>query len=467
MQARAARACGSDAASTRQLATGWPNRPTRWHIDLVRMAKSGILILFVAMCNTAIAQFSGFVSSTYLSHGNPLFNYAQIGDRLYQGYWELGLKAGHLGVRYAGGTVLFTTFADRSFLDHHLTLSWESMPPTVSTQQSRETPEDTSGEDESEVVSDPLQPDTNSGPLDSIGISTIVSAALGARHDKEIFREYDNYAASLGGNVRWGFGDAWMLRAVGEVGYRKYPFIDELSNITGLCRVEVRRGVDQGMALGVRGSGGLKYFTQAAFDTSRFEAVRTYVLVKKQGAGKGGAIITTKEPSAKQILSNADVRHTTQITSSAFVRIGWTNGSLEGEILYRYNPNSSARVLTRTPGTATINEDIYNDYYSYSGPEAQVKFHQVLPATIQATISLEHQRKHFGAPALRLDGEEIALSRLDLRRSIELYLSRWFALSDELGVDLALSASVLRNESNDDYNDFSSWTIGLSAGLGF
>jgi hypothetical protein len=431
------------------------------------MAKSGTLFLVVTMCNVAVAQFSGFVSGTYQSHSNPLYNYEQIGDQLYQGYLELGLKSGHLGARYAGGTVLFKSFADRNYLDHSLTLSWESRPTNAPTQQLEESTEDTSGEDESEVISEPLQPDTNSGPADSIGISAIVSAKLGARHDKEVFREYDNYAASLDGSVRWGFGDAWLLRVAGEAGYRKYPFIGELSNITGLCRVEVRWGLNQGLAFGVRAAAGLKYFTQASFDTSRFEAVRTYVLVKKQGAGKGGAIITTKEASTKQILSNADVRHTTQIAPSMFVRIGWPDGSLEGDLLYRYNPDSPARVLTRTPGTATINEDIYNDYFSYGGPEAHLWFRQTLPAAVQAIISFEQQRKIFGTPALQLDGTEIALSRVDLRRSIELYLSRWFALSENIGMDVALSASLVRNESNDDYNDFSAWTIGISAGLGF
>jgi hypothetical protein len=422
-----------------------------------------LLLLVVTMHNTAPAQLSGFASGTYQFQNNPLYNHEQIGDQVHQGYLELGFKTGHIGIRYVGGIFLFNTFAERNYLDHNLTLLWHSTSATATIPL----PEDTSGEDDSEVNSEPLPSETKSSRADWSGFDAIISAKLSARHDKESFKEYDNNAASLEGTVNLGFGDAWHVRVAGEAGYRKYPFIDELSNATGLCRVEVRLGIDQGLSFGVRATGGLKYFTRASYDTARFEAARTYVLVKKQGAGKGGAIITTKEASSKQILANAGVRYTTQITPAGFLRVGWPDGSIEGEILYLYNPDSPARVLARTPGTATINEDIYNDFFSYGGSEANVQFRQTLPAEIQAIILLEHQRKTFGAPALRLDGYEIALSRVDLRTSIEIYMSRWFALSDDIGVDLALSASVLRNESNDEYNDFSAWTIGVSAGLGF
>lgn len=428
------------------------------------MIKRGTLLLTLAFCDMGTAQVSGFVSSSYQSHGNPLYNYEQIGDRVYQGYLELGFATPCTGVRYTAGLALFDVFTDRNYLDHTLRLSWHATPAAITTPQ----PEDTAADgDQQQGISESLDPDKDSDRPDPIGLDAVISAKFSARHDKESFKEYDNYAASVEGALLWGLADMWNLSLTGEAGYRRYPFIDELSNATGVAKVELRWGQDNGLMLAARVTGGLKYFTRESFDTARFEAARTYIPVKKQGAGKGGAIIVSKQPSEKQILSNANVLYTTQISPALFVRLGRPGSSLEGEFLYRYNPASSARVIARTEGTATINEDLYNDYFSYSGPEARLAFRQTLPAALQASISLEHQLKRFSAPALRLDGTENALSRMDVRRSIELYVSRWVALSETTGLDIALSASVFRNESNDEYNDFSAWTFALSTGLGF
>jgi hypothetical protein len=77
------------------------------------------------------------------------------------------------------------------------------------------------------------------------------------------------------------------------------------------------------------------------------------------------------------------------------------------------------------------------------------------------------QQKLFGAPALDLVGTKTADQRVDLRAFSELYISRYFNLSENLGMGVALSSGFVRNQSNDAYNDFSSYYISLSIGFGF
>ena len=135
--------------------------------------------------------------------------------------------------------------------------------------------------------------------------------------------------------------------------------------------------------------------------------------------------------------------------------------------MFRRNPGLPSRYLAQYANTSILSEDIYNDHFSYEGPEVQLRIKQTLPFGLQSILTLEHQRKEFGAPAVSLVGDQIAAHRLDFRNSVELYLSKYVELSESLGLDIALGSEFLRNQSNDDYNDYSLYNISLSLGIGF
>ena len=108
-----------------------------------------------------------------------------------------------------------------------------------------------------------------------------------------------------------------------------------------------------------------------------------------------------------------------------------------------------------------------NDYFSYEGYEVKSQITQKIFYDIEVKLDLSFQQKLFGAPALDLIGTKTADQRIDLRTFSELYISRYFNLSDNLGMGVALSSGFVRNQSNDAYNDFSSYFISLSIGFGF
>ncbi len=280
----------------------------------------------------------------------------------------------------------------------------------------------------------------------------MISLRATGRHDKAPFREFDNASGEITGSIRWGF-DGWNLRLSADGCLRKYPQTPELSNNSGLLSARLTIGRGEGWSTGVSALAGVRGFLTAAFDNS--------------GSAQAPIYDTVVTPAAKDTIVNPDVRTTGQLAGSFFVGYGWRSGSVTTELLYRHNLTTASRILSRTADTSPINEDLYNDFFSYGGLESHLTLRQKFPASVQLTVSVEHMRKRFGAPAYDLIGTEIAGTRIDIRTQAEFYLSRYFPLSEELGFDLAISGGVVRNESNDRYNDFSGWLLGISVGVGF
>ena len=96
-----------------------------------------------------------------------------------------------------------------------------------------------------------------------------------------------------------------------------------------------------------------------------------------------------------------------------------------------------------------------------------MRWTQQLPLGLQSIVTIVHQRKRFGAPAVNLFGTEVSSNRIDLRSKVELYLSKYIELAGTFGLDVAVSAEALRNQSNDDYNDYSFFQLSGSIGVGF
>ncbi len=414
-------------------------------------------LLLLSLSGTGRAQISAYASGTYGYQNNPLYNYEQTGDQVRSTYLELGYSSARLQAKYAGSLTLFNSLTERNFLDHSLLFAL-SFPPG---------PTPTAAATDSTMDEEPEDAPDEETPPDSLGTFGQIEAKLASRHDKSAFRDYDNAAAALQGFLRWGLESGWHLRLTPDVEYRVYPYTRELSSATAVLQTQFGFGGAKGLRGEVGALGGVKHFTTSAFDTSRFEPLPTYVTVTKPGSGKGGARITVKIPSGKTILANADVRTVGHFAGSASVGYAWGMGSLDAEVFYRHNLSAFARILARTPQSATINEDLYNDFFSYQGPQATLTFRQTLPGSLNGMLSLTYQRKQFGSPALNLQGAEIAGARVDRRSGAEVTLSRYFPLSSDLGLDITLNGQIVRNESNDTYNDFSGRSVGLSLGLGF
>jgi hypothetical protein len=294
-----------------------------------------------------------------------------------------------------------------------------------------------------------------------------LGARFTARHDKEPYKDYNNRSAFLTGSFYRGYATPWHLRIGGEAGYRSYPSLTELSNLTGLLTTELGFGKASGFSGGGWLFGGLRYYTSASYDTSEFVSQSGNSNGKGQGSGKGGSGVSGQGTSSKKVLSNADERHVFQIAIGLFLSQNWTGGSARLSGWYRANLSGAARILTRDSESATINEDLYNDFFAYEGPEASLSFTQSLPYGFRTAAAIRFAGKTFSGPAFDLAGNQTAGSRRDDHFSADITISRYFVVSSSIGIEPSLSGYAVRNASNDQYNDFHGGGLSFGIGIGF
>lgn len=411
------------------------------------MKIKSIILLLVILCHvSSFAQLSLYSSASYGYYQNPLYNYQELDDQLKQTYTELNYSTAFdhskLNFSYISGLVLFNRFEDRNYYEHNLTSKYLF-----------EFKDDELSEENTETVS-----------TDSISPLLTLAVRVGGRHDKDIFKDFNNFGTSALAGYRFMISDDYYFELTNTFGFRDYSNITVLSNITDILNLQIGNKTNSSFNYGLDLSVGFKYYTESLYDTSKFEVTRSFT-TKYTGKGKTGAKITV--PSDKDILISPMANGTAQFVADIFMRTNWEKTSLKANLLYRYNPNTLVRYLAQYANTTFLTEDIYNDNFSYEGYEIRSEFIQKLFYDIELKLDLSFQQKLFGAPALDLVGTKLADQRIDLRTFTELYISRYFNLSDNLGMGIALSSGFVRNQSNDLYNNFSSYYISLSIGLGF
>lgn len=406
------------------------------------------LVTLIVFCSVikSFAQLSVYNSLSYGYFKNPLYNYQELSDQLKQTYTEIGytkqFTMSRLNFNYVSGLVAFNRFEDRNYYEHNLSSSYSV---AFNENESDEDYDQKDFEDSTDKYLD-------------------FTLKVGGRHDKEIFKDFNNFGANLYSSYRFMINDDYFLQISNSFGFRDYSNITVLSNITDVLSFQIGNTLNQSFNYGLNVSGGFKYYTESIYDTSKFEASRSFT-TKSSGKGKTGANVTV--PSEKSILTTPQSNGTTQFTADIFMKTYWGTNSLQANFLYRYNPNTLVRYLAQYANTTFLTEDIYNDYFSYEGFEVQTRLIQKIFYDIEIRLDVAFQQKKFGAPALALIGTQVADQRLDLRTFTEAYISKYFNLSDNLGLGLALSSGFVRNQSNDAYNDFSSFYLSFSVGLGF
>jgi hypothetical protein len=415
---------------------------------------SVILVGCVLVFQTGWSQLSGFTSVGYGYNSNPLYNYETIGDRILQGYVEIQHRAewsrSFLGTSYVGGLMLFDQLRERTYYEHslysHYLMKMGSKSP--STDAARLEDERNGNEDDR---------DSSETYLD-------VGARLSARHDREEYREFDNLGVELIGSWRFPLSSFLFGRVSDQAGYRSYVHLTDLSNLTNQILFDVGAYIPNKLSYGGIVAFGVKSFTKAAYDTSVF-TTPSEIATKSQGKGKGGSKLVTT--NSKKVLANGTHDFSCQLSVAGYAERTWGTGALRGTFGYRTNLGTESRYLAQYANSTFLNEDIYNDHFSYEGPDARLFFRQTIPGKIQVNVAATAQRKRFSAPALALDGTQTADNRIDLHGNVDVTVSRYFSLSDAIGLDAGITGTLARNQSNDAYNDYSAQSIAISFGIGW
>jgi hypothetical protein len=412
-----------------------------------------VVILAMMFVPHAHAQVSGYFSSSYGYNGNPLSNYEEISDQLAQSYLELtyisdaprsNFKAG-----YVGGLMLFNRFAERNYYEHTLTATFTARFAMRKPVDRQSTEEEEESDRDTPFVGNLLE----------------FGAKAGARHDRSVYKEFDNAGLEATASYTMATGETSSLRLSNQFAYRRYAFLDDLSNLTDL--VEVRYGRMPGTATGVGlfASAGVKHFTSSTYDTTLYQLI-TPGSSSGNGKGKGNGGSAPGQVK-KWSLVNATDQNSYQLTAG--VTAGGRMGGclVDGQFLYRYNPSNGSRYLAQYVNSTILTEDIYNDFFSYEGPEAQVSIQRHVPFGLKVNLLLHASLRKYSAPAFDLDAVESAPNRKDIRSLAEVTIAKTLPLSEVIDLELTLLTGFTRNQSNDAYNDYSAAAVSLGLGIGF
>lgn len=444
--------------------------------------KRFVFSLFVAVMvplHAAHGQFSAYGSLSTGYNANPLCNYERRPDQTRQAYVELKhatqFPFSRIDVQYVGGLMLFNSIEIRNYYEHALSGQYllrftGPVPPGPSAPDDSSFMPDAGSAADSEETEEPG--DDSESPADGVtmappdsGSTTLETRlTLSSRHDKREVREFDNIGADIQGIFRTPLCETFSLRVTGTTGIREYTSLQELSNISAVLRLLIGNLEDRPVHLTVHLGGGIKQYLQSVYDTAKFEPRRSYV-EKPAGKGKPGAKVTV--PSDKVILTNPGSISSGQIMTGVDAGISWPGGSAQSAFLYRNNLGSSSRLLAQYVNSSFLTDDIYNDFFSYEGPELSLRVQQDLFFGIEAILSCSATEKTYNAPSFNLTGDQTHDHRADRRLELEMWVQKFIDLSDHSGMGLFLAGSMTRNQSNDDYNDFSGWSIlgGVSIGI--
>jgi hypothetical protein len=413
-----------------------------------------------------------------------MYNYQTLSDQVKQSYFQLtygtAIGSSLLDLSYINGIAIFNRFEDRNYLEHSLNGSYrlkfggEKAVDFHLVKGTKSESDDDSTSLDTETSSDEIMAQSDGEgssaeeqyeeeqDADSTGAYLDLGFKVSNRLDKNAHKEFDNSNGEQLSSFRMMLGENIVVRIANTFGYRAYANLAELSNFSDVLNIQVRNKASEPLGFGVNiGSGG-KHYVNASVDTSKFETVRSYT-IKPAGRGKPGGKIASK----KLLLANPGSQTSYQFVTGAFIEKKWSATSLTYDILLRINSKTPGRYLAQSTTASGLNDDIYNDQFSYAGWETKLNLTQKLFADVQATFLLEFQRKKFGAGAYTLSGDLTSNNRLDRRTTAELTLARSFDLFEGFQAEVLVLAGLMRNQSNDEYSDFSARHIAFGLGAGF
>ena len=418
-------------------------------------------VMLLGCIAIAQGQVSGYAMGSYGFHTNPLYNYEGLSDQVREGYWELNFTEPSPGTQfragYVGGLMIFNRLEGRNYYEHRLDLAYTAKFPTGQQAQ----PAMKESDNDEEEAEEPFR-----GRILDVGLR------VGARHDKEIYRAFDNLGLEIPLSFTWGVGSGTEFKIAQQAGIRRYYFLAELNNISDVLEAWLTTDVAKRMQLGFSATAGVKHYTTNEIDTSRIETATTTFARGNQGKGKGGSGLSGQNGGGnsgkkKEILVNSTTTNTYQVTLGVTGTWKWESGNANAELLYRLNPKSQVRFLAQYVNTSLLTQDIYNDSFSYGGPGLKIGLRQDLPYGLQLTVRGECQRKKFLAPALDLTGIETSSNRVDLHGALEGTLSKTISLNESITLEIAFNSGIARNKSDDAYNDYSLSFYSISVGVGF
>lgn len=377
-----------------------------------------------------LPPFSLYASFSGRYDRNPLCNYQKVGDLLWQSYHELkylsAVPSGLLSVKYIGGLTLFNTLAERNYYESMLTGKYRII----------------FGQHDGAISDDAA--DDGFEKFNSLNISV----TAGARFDKQVYHDYNNHGLVLAVTFKKPLTDSLFITVKNTFCSRKYEWSSELSNNMELISAGISGKLDKNFSYDLTVQGGIKEYHETLIDT---------IIT-------GYSDIGSTQPIFSLV---AQPEHTYQSSVNFHLIKSWETSSLQFTFGYTTNFNSKARFLRKNIDKPRLTEDIYYDYFSYTGEDARIEFQEQMPFNIRMNASAELHVNELYLPAFTLSGIKTAENRHDILSGLSASFSRYFDSGLGFGYETNISGGLVRRMSKDEYNDFSSYYTSAGISIGF
>jgi hypothetical protein len=462
----------------------------------MKLLFNNIVYLFAFGTMPLLAQTSGFASVGHGYYSNPLYNYQHRGDQIQSGYGELNyLKqdtSSSFETHYAGGLSLFHQQFTRTYYEHSLSsryvITWKTpnhkkdlkfnpvpvatLPDSSDSLEKKNNADhdsvDVKEEDsqnlaktiESDLSNDvENEEDTFENVTDTTGKYLSSKIIFSNRIDRRDYHTYNNWSVSAECLYKLPVFDNYFLRLIEQPLYRSYPYQNDLSHVANSFIVLLNFSFGEVYETGFSLASGVKYYTNATTPEPIYNMDST---ITRQGGGR----TVTYDSTIVGYLSDS-TRTITQFVLQYYIAKKWESGNIWAEVVYRINPKQSVRQFLPDSTFSSLTDDLYNEEFSYEGAAATIRLNQTIENFANCLFTVSASQKKYSAEAFDIRGNEKGKKRRDIVWECEMYCSHFFSLSPNFGVETYVDAQYVRNQSNDEYNDFSSWSLSAGLGIGF
>jgi len=428
---------------------------------------TAILLLFLLDSSQSFSQLSGYASAGMGYYSNPLYSYLMESSPAKQGYAELTydqpLKKDMLSFKYVGSLSIFDNIQQRNYYEHRLSGNYALVfGKTYDPLTGKNLENDTTSNDNTDDGE--VNADTFRDFDDSLFKYLNLNITGGSRINKPAFREFDNWGISMSASYRFMPFNFAYLRIEDNFSFREYKTVSALSNESNTFSLILGNRTAKKANYGLALSFGIKHFIKEFADTLFDQSLYS----TDHGNPKGGKIFSGVEDDTTYFQSITEQPdNLIQLTPSVFYKANYGKTEIYCNIHYNKNFQKTSRFINQMNVSTYVNEDLYNESFSFEGLGFAFRIKQLLPLNLQASLNLDFQQKHYGFPAFSLIGETLANSRFDMRTNVDFYLSRYFEVYKNLGLEVTFLSGYYRNQSTDEFNNYYLYYYMLALGIGF
>ncbi|MBI5021648.1 MAG: hypothetical protein HZB59_09440 [Ignavibacteriales bacterium] len=379
-------------------------------------------------------------------------NISGISLNLFKGF---STENRYIGIFYSGAFSFYKDLPARNYQFHMAMVgyNYHFRKNVVDETSENDTVETTDADDE--LLTEDLEEEST----DSLDNFLNIRFTCGLQINKVDYESWDNTILAGTAAIRQPLGRHASIRPSYTITYNSYPNLTALTNIQHNISLILGTDILPFSWFAVIPTFGVKSFPIIQTDS---------ITLSKDSKGKPGSGGTTDGKTISYNLTTPSVRQTSFTFLWNYIPAPATYFSTR--FTHFNTPSAISRAVPELRKGAAINNnrsiknsigenELYDDHYSYSGNNISVDVEQALPLELLFLGSWRYEKKTYTYAATDIADSVTATNRIDMRRELEMNISRTFEISEETGLKIEIGFNYIKNTSNSFYFDFKKSTI--------